>query len=120
MIIVVFLTLNQAIKNFVLFPDSTTFGLNKRRGLGFDILDEYPFSENHMHDDDFNTYIVGHTGYTGTMIWIDLLRKIYCIFLTNRVYPDEKSSIVPVRKKLITYLFNFSDVSTGEFSCQRG
>jgi CubicO group peptidase (beta-lactamase class C family) len=81
-----------------------TLGLNKRRGLGFNILEEYPFSEDHMHDDDFYSYIVGHTGYTGTMVWIDLLRKIYVVFLTNRVYPDEKSSIVPVRKKLIAYL----------------
>ena len=83
-----------------------TLGLNKRRGLGFNILDEYPYSHNHMNDDNFQTYIVGHTGYTGTMIWIDLLRKMYVIFLTNRVYPDEKHSIVSVRKSLITYLLS--------------
>lgn len=81
-----------------------TIGLNKRRGLGFNILDEYPFSAAHMHDDDFHTYIVGHTGYTGTMLWIDLLRKIYFVFLTNRVYPDERAPIISVRHALIKLL----------------
>jgi CubicO group peptidase (beta-lactamase class C family) len=28
----------------------------------------------------------GHTGYTGTMIWIDPARDLFVIFLTNRVY----------------------------------
>jgi CubicO group peptidase (beta-lactamase class C family) len=28
----------------------------------------------------------GHTGYTGTMLWIDPTRDLYVIFLTNRVY----------------------------------
>ncbi|MCX6164660.1 MAG: serine hydrolase, partial [Ignavibacteriae bacterium] len=30
----------------------------------------------------------GHTGYTGTSVWCDTDRKIYIIFLTNRVYPS--------------------------------
>jgi CubicO group peptidase (beta-lactamase class C family) len=28
----------------------------------------------------------GHTGYTGTMLWIDPARDLFVIFLTNRVY----------------------------------
>jgi CubicO group peptidase (beta-lactamase class C family) len=33
----------------------------------------------------------GHTGYTGTSVWCDKDRKIYVIFLTNRVYPNRSS-----------------------------
>jgi len=75
--------------------------LNKRRGLGFNILDEYPYTSLHMKDDNPKSYIVGHTGYTGTMIGMDLLSKSYMIFLTNRVYSDEKRSVISVRKKII-------------------
>ncbi len=81
-----------------------TQSLNKRRALGFNILDEYPYSSLHMKDDNPETYIVGHTGYTGTMIWIDRLSKIYLILLTSRVYPDEQASVVSVREKIIKYL----------------
>lgn len=40
----------------------------------------------------------GHTGYTGTSIWIDPERKFFVILLTNRVHPTrENSKISPVR-----------------------
>ena len=29
----------------------------------------------------------GHTGYTGTMIWVDPKNDVYMVFLSNRVYP---------------------------------
>jgi len=34
--------------------------------------------------------VLGHTGYTGTIIWMDKLSKAYFIMLTNCVYPDDK------------------------------
>jgi CubicO group peptidase (beta-lactamase class C family) len=30
---------------------------------------------------------IGHTGYTGTTLWIDWERDLYVVFLTNRVHP---------------------------------
>ncbi len=33
----------------------------------------------------------GHTGFTGTSIWVDRPRKLFVIFLTNRVYPTRKN-----------------------------
>lgn len=46
----------------------------------------------------FSTTSFGHTGYTGTSIWIDPERKLFLILLTNRVHPTrEKSKISPVR-----------------------
>ncbi len=41
----------------------------------------------------------GHTGFTGTSIWIDPERDLFVILLTNRVHPTrENSKISPVRR----------------------
>jgi CubicO group peptidase (beta-lactamase class C family) len=29
----------------------------------------------------------GHTGFTGTSLWIDPVRDLYAVLLTNRVHP---------------------------------
>ena len=43
----------------------------------------------------------GHTGYTGTSVWVDLVRNLFVVFLTNRVYPTrENKKIIEVRPKL--------------------
>ncbi|NNJ54336.1 MAG: beta-lactamase family protein [Ignavibacteriaceae bacterium] len=43
----------------------------------------------------------GHTGFTGTSIWIDPARNLFVVFLTNRVYPSrENKKILQVRPKL--------------------
>lgn len=60
-----------------------------RRGLGFDRKDPdaakaYPSLL--ASDRSF-----GHTGYTGTMVWVDPACDLVYIFLSNRVYPDDKS-----------------------------
>jgi CubicO group peptidase (beta-lactamase class C family) len=31
---------------------------------------------------------IGHTGFTGTSLWIDFERDLYVVLLTNRVYPS--------------------------------
>lgn len=38
--------------------------------------------------DYFSRRSVGHTGYTGTSIWIDPDRDVFVVLLTNRVYPS--------------------------------
>ena len=35
---------------------------------------------------------VGHTGYSGTSLWIDPAHDFYAVLLTNRVFPDGGSS----------------------------
>ncbi len=45
-----------------------------------------------------NETAIGHTGYTGTCAWIDHKKDIYIIFLTNRVYPQDKKAVTPVRR----------------------
>lgn len=58
-----------------------------RHGFGWDIFTwkGYQTSLNNSAD----TWIVGHTGFTGTLIWIDKKTGMYAILLTNCTYPDE-------------------------------
>jgi CubicO group peptidase (beta-lactamase class C family) len=55
--------------------------------LGWDTPDE----KNSTSGEYFSLNTVGHTGFTGTSIWIDLEKKISVIFLTNRVHPDRSN-----------------------------
>ncbi len=36
----------------------------------------------------FSPLAIGHTGFTGTSLWIDPVRQLYVVLLTNRVHPD--------------------------------
>jgi CubicO group peptidase (beta-lactamase class C family) len=43
----------------------------------------------------------GHTGFTGTTLWIDPEREVYIVFLTNRVHPTrENTAIQQIRPAL--------------------
>ena len=42
----------------------------------------------------------GHSGYTGTSVWIDPETRTTVIFLTNRVHPDDTGSIIAMRSKV--------------------
>lgn len=66
------------------------------RGLGWDV--DSPLSTN--RGDLFGPNSYGHTGYTGTSIWIDPETKTYVIFLTNRVHPDDKGSVTVLRSRV--------------------
>jgi len=44
----------------------------------------------------------GHTGFTGTMFWIDLVHEVYVILLTNRVHPDNQGRTSQVRNEVST------------------
>jgi len=41
--------------------------------------------------DYFSSSSIGHTGFTGTSVWIDLERRITVVFLTNRVHPSRSN-----------------------------
>jgi uncharacterized protein YbbC (DUF1343 family)/CubicO group peptidase (beta-lactamase class C family) len=71
---------------------------NKRvlRGLGWDI--DSPLSS--CRGDLFPVGSFGHTGFTGTSIWIDPASKTYVILLTNRVHPEGKGDVGPLRAKI--------------------
>jgi CubicO group peptidase (beta-lactamase class C family) len=50
--------------------------------------------------DIFGPNSYGHSGYTGTSIWIDPETQTFIIFLTNRVHPDDKGDIISMRSKI--------------------
>ena len=45
---------------------------------------------------------IGHKGYTGTGIWIDPVSNSYVIILTNRVHPNGKGKVEPLRAKVLS------------------
>ena len=42
----------------------------------------------------FSPRSFGHTGFTGTSIWIDPERQLFVILLTNRVYPTRENQLI--------------------------
>src|SRR6185369_9638891 len=66
------------------------------RGLGWDI--NTSFSSN--RGEIFPLGSFGHTGFTGTSIWIDPASEMFLIFLSNRVHPDGKGDVGPVRGRV--------------------
>ncbi len=44
----------------------------------------------------------GHTGFTGTSLWIDPPSQTVVIVLTNRVHPNGKGNVVRLRSRIAT------------------
>ncbi len=55
--------------------------------LGWDT----PSKNNSSSGNYFSSKSIGHTGFTGTSIWIDLEKNITVIFLTNRIHPTRSN-----------------------------
>ena len=68
------------------------------RGLGWDI--DSPYSSNRGELFPIGSY--GHTGYTGTSLWIDPFSHSYVIILTNAVHPHRGHSVVALRSRVAT------------------
>jgi uncharacterized protein YbbC (DUF1343 family)/CubicO group peptidase (beta-lactamase class C family) len=68
------------------------------RGLGWDI--DSPFASNRGDLLPVGSY--GHTGFTGTSLWIDPVTNTYIILLTNHVHPNGKGSVVSLRSRVAT------------------
>jgi len=68
------------------------------RGLGWDI--DSPFSSNRGELLPVGSF--GHTGFTGTSLWIDPTTRTYIILLTNAVHPRGKGSAISLRAKIAT------------------
>lgn len=66
------------------------------RGLGWDL--DSPYSS--VRGDLLPMGSYGHTGYTGTSIWIDPATETFVILLTNRVHPRVATSVVSLRSQL--------------------
>ena len=66
------------------------------RGLGWDMSSAYSRALGSF----FPMGSVGHTGFTGTSIWIDPASGVYAIILTNRVHPYGKGNVVDLRRRV--------------------
>jgi uncharacterized protein YbbC (DUF1343 family)/CubicO group peptidase (beta-lactamase class C family) len=68
------------------------------RGLGWDI--DSSFSSNRGALLPVGSF--GHTGYTGTSMWIDPYTNTYVILLTNSVLPRQGPAIISLRARVAT------------------
>jgi serine-type D-Ala-D-Ala carboxypeptidase len=75
-----------------IFPKAKEAG----RGLGWDLDSDYAS----IRGDLFGSDSFGHSGYTGTSLWIDPETRTTVIFLTNRVHPDDKGSVIAMRSRV--------------------
>ena len=66
------------------------------RGLGWDIASPYSRTLGAY----FPMGSVGHTGFTGTAIWMDPATNMYMILLTNRVHPYGRGEVAELRRRI--------------------
>ena len=68
------------------------------RGLGWDMNTSFSTNRGEL----FPLGSFGHTGFTGTSIWIDPAGQTAVIFLSNRVHPKSKGNINKLRGEVAT------------------
>lgn len=76
----------------------TPAAVDGRRGLGWDIDSSYSGPRGKF----FPIGSYGHTGWTGTSLWIDPFSKTFVLFMSNRNHPDGKGNVLSLRSDLAT------------------
>ena len=79
-----------------------------RRALGFDKQLFNP-SKSGQVCPEASQESYGHTGFTGTMLWVDPSRDLVFVFLSNRTYPssaDNKLARMNVRTDIQSVIYN--------------
>jgi uncharacterized protein YbbC (DUF1343 family)/CubicO group peptidase (beta-lactamase class C family) len=66
------------------------------RALGWDVVSS--FSSN--RGDLFPLGSFGHTGFTGTSLWLDPVSETFVVFMSNRVHPDGKGDVGELRGRI--------------------
>jgi len=83
------------------------------RGLGWDIDSRYSGNRGNLFPAGSS---FGHTGFTGTSIWIDPASETYVVLLANSVHPHVRAAITPLRRTVATLVaasVGYSDTRTG-------
>lgn len=81
------------------------------RALGWDTKDEKGSSAGKL----FSVLSFGHTGFTGTSVWVDPSRDLFVVLLTNRVYPTrENRKLIPFRGRLHDAVINALENTNGK------
>jgi len=77
---------------------STPSHLADKRGLGWDI--DSRFSSN--RGDLFSVGSYGHTGFTGTSLWLDPVSETFVVFLSSRLHPEGEGDVRALRGEVAT------------------
>ena len=77
---------------------STPPHLADRRGLGWDIDSRYSSNRGDL----FPVGSYGHTGFTGTSLWIDPASETFVVFLSSRVHPAGEGNVTALRGQVAT------------------
>ena len=80
------------------------------RGFGWDI--DSPYSTNRGELLPVGSF--GHTGFTGTSLWMDPVTDTYIILLTNAVHPRGGTSMVSLRSRVATAVVSALTLTTTE------
>lgn len=84
-------------RGVAVMTDTYTSGTSLR-GLGWDKLSTFSTNRGEL----FTDAAYGHSGFTGTSLWIDPGLDLFVIVLSNRVHPDGKGLINPVSGRVGT------------------
>ncbi|MEZ5400490.1 MAG: DUF1343 domain-containing protein [Bryobacteraceae bacterium] len=77
---------------------SSPEGMRDIRGLGFDIASRYSANRGEL----FPLGSFGHTGFTGTSMWIDPSSKTYVLLMSNSVHPRRRPPLTSLRSRVAT------------------
>lgn len=81
-------------------PSAWTLAQPPRRGLGWDVLSPGGL----MEKSGWSSQTIGHTGFTGCSLWLDLAKKRGCALLSNRtILGQENVNIHAARLWLADY-----------------
>jgi uncharacterized protein YbbC (DUF1343 family)/CubicO group peptidase (beta-lactamase class C family) len=69
------------------------------RAYGWDVATAYSSNRGELFRRGVS---FGHTGFTGTSLWIDPETKTAVVFLSNRVHPDGKGNVTRLRGRVAT------------------
>lgn len=77
----------------------TPAGMTSVRGLGWDIDSSYSSNRGDLYPVGPS---YGHTGFTGTSLWVDPVSNSYVLFLSSRLHPDGTGDVGVLRSKIAT------------------
>ncbi len=86
-------------------------GSDNRRGYGFDKPEMNPQKANPVCS-EASPDSYGHSGFTGTLVWVDPQRELVYVFLSNRVHPDNTNNQITttnVRTNVLREFINAVD-----------
>ena len=80
------------------------------RGIGWDIATSFSTNKGDL----FPLGSFGHTGFTGTSLWIDPASDTFVVFLSNRVHPDGKGDVGSLRGRVASIVASAITDTTAE------